>query len=85
MSVLNVYAVRDLRMGAYLKPVFLQNDSVLTRALQDALKDENSLFSWHPEDYQVFRLGAYDDGDGTLDVHAPEHMFNLIDIQEPQQ
>lgn len=80
--VLNMYAVRDVRTQAYLKPVFVQNDSVLERALKDGLDDENSLFHHHPEDYQVFRLGEYDDSTGTVTAQPPEHMYNLVDLQE---
>lgn len=84
MSVLKVYAIRDVRTQAYLKPVFLQNEAVLDRALRDGLGDENSLFSHHPEDYQVFYLGEYDDSSGKLDVGAPEHMYNLVDLVESE-
>lgn len=82
MAVLNVYTIRDVRTEAYGRPMFVQNDMVLERSLLDALNDPDHPFSSHSNDYQVFRLGTYDDNTGKFDVHAPEHMYNVFELKE---
>ena len=82
MAIHKIYALRDIRTEAYLKPMFLQNLAVLDRALKDAKNDENNLLCLHPEDYQVYALGEYDDSTGKLTPQAPEHLYNIPDIKE---
>nr|QXN72800.1 MAG: nonstructural protein [Microvirus sp.] len=85
MATLQIYALRDIRTDAYMRPIFLQNQSVLERSLYDALSDENSLLSSHPEDYQVYKLGSFDEQTGKISPIAPEHLFNVINLKgEPK-
>lgn len=81
MAMQKIFSVRDVRAAAYLKPVFLPNESVMERAIMDALRDENSLISMHPEDYAVFVLGMYDDNEGRIEAHEPVHLFNVVDLK----
>ena len=63
---LKIFAVKDVRTEAFMRPFFVQNHAVLQRAILDAKNDEHNTISFHPEDYQVFELGEYDDGDGAI-------------------
>lgn len=69
---LNVYSVYDLKAKAFLTPFFLPQDAMAVRALIDAVGDPGHQFAKHPEDYQLFRLGSFDDGLGVLRP-AAEH------------
>lgn len=80
--ITQIYTIRDVRTQAYIRPFFLQNDAVMKRALIDALNDENSTFSIHPEDYACYHVGQFDDTTGILETHEPIHQFNLPDLQE---
>lgn len=77
-----IYALRDVRTEAFLRPMFLQNSAVLERVLLDAKNDENSTLSLHPEDYQVYYLGEYDDNNGLITPVPAEHMYNVIEVKE---
>ena len=78
---LEIYVLRDVRTEAYLKPMFLQNRAVLERAVLDAKQDGESLLAKHPEDYQVFHLGVYDDSNGEIAAVPPTHLFNVLDLE----
>lgn len=82
MAIFKVYALRDVRTEAFHRPMFLQNDAVLDRSIRDAMEDEHNLLCTHPEDYQVYRLGEFDDSNGKLAAIPPEHMFNVIDLRK---
>jgi len=76
---LEIYALRDVRTEAFNRPMFLQNKAVLDRAIIDAINDENSLLHHHPEDYQVYYLGTFDEQTGKIESLPAEHCFNVID------
>ena len=80
--MLNVYAIKDVRTEAFLKPFFVQNEAVMRRAVFDASRDENNTMSIHPEDYQVFELGTYDDNTGEISAVPPKFLFNVVDLHK---
>lgn len=61
-----MFAVYDLKAVAYLQPFFSCNPGSAVRAFGDAVRDGKSPLSIHPEDYQLFELGTFDDNSGVL-------------------
>ncbi|AXF52679.1 MAG: nonstructural protein [Microviridae sp.] len=82
MAIQQIYALRDIKVDAFNKPVLLQNRAVLERALIDAIHDEGNTISIHPEDFQAFHLGEYDESTGKITAKPAEHLFNLSDLGE---
>ena len=78
---LDIFAVKDVKTNAFLKPFFVQNEAVMQRAMTDAKNDENSTISMHPEDYQVFKLGTYDDNTGVIEADAPTFKLNVSELE----
>lgn len=81
MSILNIYTLRDTRTEAFQRPIFLQNRAVLERSIHDALSDENNMICLHPEDYQIYSLGTYDEQTGEIKATPATHLFNAIDLK----
>lgn len=81
MALLNIYTLRDTRTEAFHRPFFLQNRAVLERAIHDALSDENNMICLHPEDYQIYSLGTYDERTGEITPTPATHLFNAIDVK----
>lgn len=81
MSLLNIYTLRDIRTEAFHRPFFLQNRAVLERSIHDALSDENNMICLHPEDYQIYSLGTYDEQTGEIKATPATHLFNAIDLK----
>ncbi len=63
---LNVYSIYDQASGLYCRPFFTQSDGEAIRSFQDISTDAEHPIGKHPEDYTLFRLGIFDDQDGTL-------------------
>jgi len=80
MSMLKLYTIRDVRTSAHNRPIALQNRAVLERSLLDALQDPSSNLSQHPEDYQLFCVGEFDQDTGDIIACPPEFLFNLQDL-----
>lgn len=81
-----VYVVRDSKAGAFLRPFFTPTEGLALRAISDALDDSSSDFFRHAQDYDLYRLGSYDDACGKFSLlNAPEHMFNLAQFRDPTE
>lgn len=66
-----VFGVFDLKAAAYLQPFFSCNPGSAIRAFGDAVRDGKSPLAIHPEDYQLFELGSFDDNAGLLVGNSP--------------
>lgn len=82
MAILKAYSIRDVRVEAYNRPSFVQNEAVMKRSVEDALMTESHAFALHPEDFQVYYIGEFDEETGKFEAVAPEHVFNVVDCKK---
>jgi len=61
-----LYAIFDTASGIYDRPIFAQADGMVTREFSDLVNNAEHIYGQHPEDYSVFRLGAFDNLTGKL-------------------
>lgn len=64
--ILKVCAVYDLKAKAYMQPFFGGNVGSAMRGFGDEVTREGSPIAKHPEDYQLFELGNFDDNSGVI-------------------
>lgn len=72
--MMNIYAVYDVKAEAFLRPFFEQADGLAIRAFQQAANDPEHAFCQYAEDFQLFRIGTWNEHDGTIDTlksHEP--------------
>lgn len=65
-----VYSVFDSKVRAFLTPFFTHTDESAIRALSDVVEGsegERHQFARHPEDFSLYRIGAFDDAAGVLE------------------
>jgi len=75
--ILHAYAILDLKGGFYSSPFFMHTDAIAIRSFSDALADPQVEMAKHPEDYQLWRLGDFDDNAGTLTpLAAPQFLVS---------
>lgn len=65
---LNIYAIYDKAVNAYMRPFFLQADGQAMRAFGDMANDKDHDIGRHPEDFSLFRIGSFDDNSGEIEV-----------------
>jgi len=69
------YSVYDLKAGAFAPPFFVVNDQVAVRVFAAAQTDPSHPMSRFPEDFQLHRIGEFDDETGNFECLAqPEHV-----------
>lgn len=61
------FAIHDRALSAYGQPMFFPTEGAAMRAFADAVNDPQSGFAKHPEDYDLYRIGVYDDFEGRLE------------------
>lgn len=72
-----VCCVQDRKSELFASPMVFVNDADAIRNFADAVnrEDANSMIYLHPDDYDLFRIGTFDDSDGVL---VPENHRRLL-------
>ena len=63
---LNAYTIYDVASGVYMRPFFSQADGQAIRGFKDIATDADHEIGKHPEDYKLFRIGAFNDNTGKM-------------------
>lgn len=76
-----VFAIRDSKAEVYLQPFFRKTHGEAERDFRQLVKDEKSLVSKYPEDYDLYFIGSYDDELGAIEkLETPQHVIKAIAI-----
>lgn len=73
---LKIVAVRDRAADVFAQPVFVGSLGAAMRSFGDEInrKVEGNALASHPEDYDLYHLGEYDDTDGSFSTHQPRQI-----------
>lgn len=63
---MQIYALRDTKVAAFLAPFTAPNNEVAKRLVIDAMDNPESVISKHPEDFNLFCLGHFDEQTGEI-------------------
>jgi len=71
---MNVYAIYDHAIQCFGIPMFYQTDKAAIRAFTDEVNRESptNLLYLHPEDYELFSIGVYEDATASLEQAQPK-------------
>lgn len=64
--ILNSYCIYDRKALRYHVPFFSSQDGEAIRSFSDLAQDPNTTVGRHPGDYVLYRVGAFDDANGSL-------------------
>lgn len=82
MSILKIMAVRDIKADAFQRPFFSPGLGVGLRALGDEVgkPHEGNTMNSHPEDFEFYLLGEFDDNTGEFNTHKPKQVGLATDF-----
>lgn len=68
MAQLLVVAVRDRALDAFMRPFYMPTKGMAIRSFADEVnrQDEQNPLNKHPEDYDLYELGYFDEERGTF-------------------
>lgn len=69
---LQICVLRDRAVDAFGVPQFVIAVGQAIRALQDEVNREGSDIGKHPDDYELFHVGVYDDAQAQFETIAPK-------------
>lgn len=80
--LMQIIAVRDNRIEAFMQPTFVAHPGQGVRAFQDHCQDEKTDFHRHPEDFDLYLLGEYNDQTGQFSPPdgGPQRLIRAFDI-----
>lgn len=79
-----IVSVYDLAVGAFGRPVFVRSKGEALRSFQNEVNkagstDGASAIADHPEHFQMFFLGTFNDADGSFAGPPDERPEKLVD------
>lgn len=71
-----VLAVRDRSAECFGQPIFAVSRGGAIRSFGDEVNraSDNNMYNKHPEDFDLFELGTFDDSTGMFDVGVPQQI-----------
>lgn len=63
---MQIYAVYDKKSVAFAPPFYYHQKGQALRAFEDAVNDPQSPLNKHPEDFQMFHLGSWNENLGII-------------------
>jgi hypothetical protein len=81
--ILKIFAIRDNKVGAFMRPFIEQSEIQATRALHQAVNDKAIQISMFAEDFDLYRLGEVDDQSGKLTTEkTPEFICSAESLKK---
>lgn len=84
MTITHIVAVKDLAIQAFMQPTTVRAPGQAMRGFGDEInrKDAQNELQRHPEDYELWKIGTFDDETGEIN-HAPELLLRGKDAKVP--
>jgi hypothetical protein len=82
-----IVSVKDTAAQAFGRPVFVPAIPVAVRSFRDEVnrKDSTEDLARHPDDFELYELGTFDDATGIVQVlEAPRMVARAKDLKESE-
>jgi len=82
--LLHIVSVKDTAAQAFGRPLFVPAVAVALRSFRDEVnrKDSSDDLSRHPDDFELYEVGVFDDATGIIDVFEPRIVARAKDLKE---
>lgn len=74
-----ICAVKDVKTGLFENLITVRHENEAKREFIAVCKMPETKFGKYPADYELWRLGQYDDSTGSIIPSTPEHLANGVD------
>lgn len=70
-----IVIVRDIKANVYGNPMFVNSLGGAIRSFGDEIaKEDGNPFALHPEDYELYYFGDFDEVEGEFKIKKPEQL-----------
>lgn len=81
MSKLRVFAVQDLKIGAFVLTFNAATEGAACRAMQDLVQSPSHAFGKHAEDFNLYEIGLFDETSGVLEATPLRSILNFAEFK----
>lgn len=79
---LGIYSVFDQKAQAFFTPSYYHYKGEAVRSFEDIMKDPKSILNKHPEDYDLYMIGQFDDQQGKVEgLSQPELVIRGSEVK----
>lgn len=77
------YSVKDIKAGVYMQPFYCRHEAEAVRSLNRAVNDPNSTLSIYPADFELHKLGEWNDFSGQFkNLETPAFIMNAVQARD---
>lgn len=69
-----IVCVRDRAADVFGQPIFVASLGVALRSFSDEVNNKESNINKHPDDYDLYELGEFDDNEGLFYANHPRQI-----------
>lgn len=81
MQVLKLFAIRDIKTEVFDRPFPQKTHGEAERTFQQIVNDPQTYVSKHPDDFELYFLGTYDDHTGRIDsLEIPQRVTQATSL-----
>lgn len=66
----------DKAAAAFMEPRVVPAAGVALREFEDAVNGQESIFTRHPEHFELYQIAIYDDSNATFDCSSPPFILS---------
>lgn len=77
---IGVFSAWDRKTGVYTMPFYAVTRGQAQRTLADGMQEPNSIVGRHPEDFQLFQVGTFDDDQGEMSSEGRGFVINAEEL-----
>lgn len=83
--IVRLYSLYDKRTQLFSSPFAAVNDDTAVRMVYGLLNDRSTTVAQYPEDYDMWRLGMFDDASGLVSDRDTEKLGNIAFFKKREQ
>lgn len=80
-----MFSVRDSALNAYLRPFCVPAVGAAVRGFTDEVNRGDSEMHKHPEDYELFQVGEFDEESGMIASCVAVSVIRARDVKLPKE
>lgn len=83
---MKILSVHDAKVNAFAQPFFMRTQAEAMRGWIEVVNDPSTQFNKHPEDFNLFLLGDFDEDTGVITpLNAPNAVASAISVIKPKE
>lgn len=79
---MKICTVKDLAIEAYGRPIFVRHINEALRSFRDEAMDKSTALAKHPDDYELYLIGDYDENTGEITPITPTRLARGGDFDQ---